>query len=431
MSAFADNITSAFAEQRSSLLADESQTLAKIRDNALNTVKTLGLPGPRDEQWKYTSVAKIANNSFEPASADAFSGVKAEDIPTPAFSEHRIVFIDGLYSAALSSLGTLPGNVTATPLAQLLSSENVQATNALEQDHEQLNVFGHLNTSFVQDGLLLQVGPGETPPIEVVFVDSGQSKLSCPRLIVDAATNSELTLIETHCSISASEGLTSAVTTLNADTGARIRHYRLQLDDSAHHIGNVTLNAKADSTISTYSIALGGNLTRVDINGQLLASGSHIDMYGLFLAKGSQHIDHHTRINHLAANTTSKENFKGIADDQGHGVFNGKVYVEQDAQKIVAEQSSKNLLLSNQAEIDTKPELEIYADDVQCAHGATVGQLREDELFYLLSRGIDATTARTMLTIAFAGDVVEEIEHEPLRRAVEEAVTARLGGPGE
>ena len=429
MSAFADNIASAFADYQATVKDKQSARVTSIQTEALNSVKTMGLPGPRDEQWKYTNVTKINGSSFRPANPRETPKLNPSDIPTNAFAAHRIVFVDGHYDDDLSTLGALPPGINATPISRLTAEEDSPVIDALAQDLEQTNVFALLNTSFLHDGLLLEIEADcQTPAIEVVFLDSGNAELSCPRLIVKAASNSKTEIIETHCSSAPSSGLTSAVTDIQAERGANVLHYRLQLDDRAHHIGNVNLNAAGDSTISTYSIALGGELTRIDINGSLNEPGSHVDMFGLFLAHDEQHIDHHTRINHLAERTTSNENFKGVADGHGRGVFNGKIYVEQDAKKIVATQSSKNLLLGNNAEIDTKPELEIYADDVQCAHGATVGQLREDELFYLRSRGIDSNTARTMLTIAFAGDVVEEIANEALRPFIEERVASRLSG---
>ena len=432
MSAFTDNIAGAFAEYQVAVKDTQSARLASIRSEAFDAVKTLGLPGPRDEQWKYTNVAKIGNADLKPLAVDSVPQLNANDIPTPAFSEHRIVFVDGRYAPDLSSSNTLPTGISVTPISTLFTEDESALLEALSEDLKQSNVFTLLNTSFFNDGLLLEIDANcQAPAIEVLFVGSGKDQLSCPRLIVKAARNSSTEIIETHCSTAPSNGLTSAVTDIQSAEGSQIKHYRVQLDDSAHHIGNVNLHAASDSTISTYSLALGGDLTRVDINGSLNEPGSHVDMFGLFMAQGHQHIDHHTRINHLAAHTTSNENFKGIADGNGRGVFNGKIFVEQDAQKIVATQSSKNLLLSNDAEIDTKPELEIYADDVQCAHGATVGQLREDELFYLRSRGIDSNTARTMLTIAFAGDVVEEIANESLRKFIEQYVASRLNGATE
>ena len=197
-----------------------------------------------------------------------------------------------------------------------------------------------------------------------------------------------------------------------------------------HHIGRVNGHLDRDATLETYSFAFGGGITRVDVTANLNGPGANAVLDGLFLVDSDQHIDHHTVINHCAGNTQSSETYRGIADGNGRGVFNGKIFVAKDAQKIAAEQSSKNLLLSNGAEIDTKPELEIYADDVKCAHGATVGQLDESSFFYLRSRGIDERAARSILTFAFAADIAEKITLERLRSWVEEIIVSRTHASG-
>ena len=425
MNGFSDNISKAFESLGTVPDGVNAELAAKIRSDSLNTAKEVGLPGPRDELWKYTNVSGLNSTSFKTADTDTSQTlVKQQDIPLPCFASHRLVFVDGCLSENLSATNDLPDEIKINSFSSLVDKDAETLTTSLSTHNEAANVFTHINTSFVRDFVCIEVPDNfSAPSLEVLFLETGSGELNCPRLVVEVGEHSQFEIVETHCATKKSECLTNAVSKITAKRGAQISHYRLQLDQSAHHIGNVELNAAADSRISTYSFALGGDLTRIDINGALNEPGGHIDMFGLFVAKGEQHIDHHTRINHLAAHTTSNENFKGIADDNGRGVFNGKIYVKQDAQKIAANQSSKNLLLSNSAEIDTKPELEIYADDVQCAHGATVGQLREDELFYPRARGIDVASARTMLTIAFAAEVFEEIQNEVVRDAIEKRVS--------
>lgn len=429
MSKFADNLTNAFKQQQHLLGGDAENAVTLMRTQSLETASRLGLPSFRDEHWKYTSVSKLTEQSFRIAAPRVASlDVEAINEISPPFAETRLVFVDGNFSEELSNWSEIQNGVSVALISKLLETDQTAAANALSNESLGQDVFAQINTSFVQDGAIIDIEASiEASPIEVLFVQTGEHQLTCPRLIINAGKNSSVEIIENHISVRAEAkgngGLTSTVTEISAADGAKIEHYRLQFDDSAHHIGNVRLDADANATISTHSVALGGGITRVDINGSLNESGSHIDMFGLFIARENQHIDHHTRIEHLAPHTTSNENFKGIADDDGRGVFNGKIYVKQDAQKISAIQSSRNLLLSNNAEIDTKPELEIYADDVQCAHGATVGQLSENELFYLRSRGIDYSTARTMLTIAFVGDLVEGIKNETLQTLVESRIS--------
>ncbi|MDP6182930.1 MAG: Fe-S cluster assembly protein SufD, partial [Gammaproteobacteria bacterium] len=221
-------------------------------------------------------------------------------------------------------------------------------------------------------------------------------------------------------------GMTNALTDIEAKDGTSVLHYRIQAEDlGTHHIGNVFVTAGKDASVEAYSFVFGGGVTRVDVNADLVGPGASVVLNGLFMANDNQHIDHHTRVRHRVGQTVSNENYKGIADGTGRGVFNGKVIVAEGAQKIEALQSSKNLLLSDRAEIDTKPELEIYADDVKCAHGATVGQLDGDALFYLRSRGIDEQSARGILTFAFAADIASDIDIEPLREWLEKRIMAR------
>lgn len=429
MTGFADKLTSAFNQQRHLLGGDTENAVTLMRTQSLEAASRLGLPSFRDEHWKYTNVSKLTEQSFDITAPQGTSiTVEALNEISPPFAKTRLVFVDGNLSQGLSDRSETQAGVSISLISKLLETDQTAAADALNNDALVEDVFAQINTSFVQDGAIIEVDANiEASPIEVLFIETGENRLNCPRLIVKAGKNSAAEIIENHISIhdttERSSGLTSAVTDITAADGATVTHYRLQFDDSAHHIGKVQLDTAANATISTHSVALGGGITRVDINGSLNESGSHIDMFGLFIAREDQHIDHHTRIEHLAPHTTSNENFKGIADDNGRGVFNGKIFVKQDAQKISATQSSRNLLLSNNAEIDTKPELEIYADDVQCAHGATVGQLSENELFYLRSRGIDYSTARTMLTIAFVGDLVEGIQIESLQRLVESRIT--------
>jgi len=203
------------------------------------------------------------------------------------------------------------------------------------------------------------------------------------------------------------------------------------MDNSqCHHIGNVIASVQADAHVRTYSFAFGGDVTRIDVNADLVGKGANVTMNGLFMVDDDQHIDHHTQVRHCVSHTQSNENYKGIADGNGRGVFNGKILVDQDAQKIDAIQSSKNLLLSDNAEIDTKPELEIYADDVKCAHSATVGQLDDDAFFYLRSRGVEEAKARSMLTFAFAADIAEDVDITPMREWLEEIITSRTHASG-
>ena len=353
-------------------------------------------------------------------------------VDLPEFTPLRAVFVDGRFSAELSTLTELPDTIALDVLADLLARETGELAPHLEMHDAP---FVALNSAFVADGIHMTIADGceITPAIHVLFINTpaADQRLTTVRLIVNAGRNSRCTVVESHFSLTGASGLTNALTELDADDGASITHYRLQVDDAGtHHIGNVTVAAAHDATVETCSFAFGGGITRIDVNADLNGSGARVALNGLFMANGQQHIDHHTRIRHLVGNTHSSENYKGIADGNGRGVFNGKIYVAENAQKIEALQSSKNLLLSDGAEIDTKPELEIYADDVKCAHGATVGQLDEDAYFYLRSRGVDKHTARSILTFAFAADIAAGVAIEPLREWIERRIRERTHATG-
>jgi Fe-S cluster assembly protein SufD len=290
--------------------------------------------------------------------------------------------------------------------------------------------FPSLNSALLTDGIYVDLAPSTVldEPIHVIFVNrrGDVPQLNSTRLIVNARANSSCTIVESHCSLEGAESMTNALTEIEATDGASVRHYRIEVDEPAtHHIGNVFVNVGTDASVETCSFAFGGGITRIDVNADLVGPGSSAALNGLFMVNDNQHIDHHTRVRHRVGRTVSSENYRGIADGNGRGVFNGKILVEKDAQKIEALQSSKNLLLSDGAEIDTKPELEIYADDVKCAHGATVGRLDEDAFFYLRSRGIDEHDARGILTFAFAADISDNIVIAPLREWLERLIQAR------
>jgi Fe-S cluster assembly protein SufD len=265
-------------------------------------------------------------------------------------------------------------------------------------------------------------------PVYVVhqWHDAAQ-RMSHPRVIVHAGRNSRCTLIEQFLGPAETEYFTNAVTTIDLAPGASVRHYRVQQESTkSFHIAHIAVRQQADSRYSCHDIALGGGLARTDIATMLDGGGAHAALHGLFAPTGSQHLDTHTRIEHVAPHTTSEEDYRGIAAGRGRGVFNGKVIVRQDAQKIDARQSSRNLLLAATAEIDTKPELEIYANDVKCSHGATTGRLDEAALFYLRSRGLSQSQARALLIRAFAEAVLSSVEHAPVRAHLERQLDERF-----
>jgi Fe-S cluster assembly protein SufD len=287
-----------------------------------------------------------------------------------------------------------------------------------------------LNQAFFEDGVVLDVSPGATPdqPIYIVhqWTDGSAQLMSNPRVVVRAGANSRCVVIEHFVGANAGECFTNAVCDIDVAAGASVEHYRIQQESlRSFHIGHVNVRLQQNSRYASHDIALGASLARVNLSTTLQGAGAHVALNGLIAPLGTQHLDAHTTIDHAVPHTTSDENYRGIAGGRGRGVFNGKVIVRPDAQQTDARQSSRNLLLNAGAEIDTKPELEIYANDVKCSHGATTGQLDAAALFYLRSRGLDEATARALLIRAFAESIVTSLGPPALRNHLEQLLDER------
>jgi len=290
------------------------------------------------------------------------------------------------------------------------------------------HAFTALNTAFISDGAFIEIGNDVVveQPIHLLFISSGDS-ISHPRNLIVAGRHARASVVESYVSLRENEYFTNAVTEIVVGEGAHIDHYKLQREsESAFHVGTVQARQERNSQLHSFSFAVGGELARTNVYTSLEGDAATCTLNGLYLTDGTQHIDNQTSIEHIAPNCPSHELYKGVLDGRSHGVFNGKVYVHPEAQKTDGKQSNNNLLLSPNARVDTKPQLEIFADDVKCTHGATVGRLDELAMFYLNSRGIGPETARMLLTYAFAADVIETIELEPLKTELEKIVLARF-----
>jgi Fe-S cluster assembly protein SufD len=417
--------------------------LQSLRSHGMARFESLGFPTTKNEDWHFTSVAPIAEGTFRAAmttkpgvsSEGSTAGMVARaDLQRFTFGQpawHSLVFVNGEFSENLSSFAGLGGNVRVSSLAKAIRSgvgrpERHLGKIAAFNQH----AFTALNTAFVQDGAFieLQVDAVVDEPIHLIFVSEGEGHaVSHPRNLIVAARNSRASIIESYISIRDSSYFTNAVTEISLGEGARIDHYKIQREsEKAFHVGTTQIRQARDSQLHSFSFAVGGLLARTNIYTSLDGDGATCTLNGLYLTDGVQHIDNQTSIEHIAPNCPSHETYKGVLDGHSHGVFNGKVYVHPEAQKTDGKQSNNNLLLSPTARVDTKPQLEIFADDVKCTHGATVGRLDELAMFYLNSRGIGRETARTLLTYAFAADVLETIELEPMKSELEKMVLARF-----
>ncbi len=403
-------------------------TLTAWRRAALERFLELGFPTQRDERWKYTNLRRLESREFELSERASVTRTLAHDLPGVG---QRLVFVDGHFMPALSSKTAQPPGVTAITLGQWLQREpDAVAEVVAKVGTDANNHFENLNAAFTEDGLVIDVAPNTQwdDPLYVVHDWQTTGRMAHPRILVRLGENSRCTLIEHYVGSEGVESFTNTFVTIELGAGACMRHYRLQQESAkSFHISTVRSKIARDARYFSHDFSFGASLGRVDISALLEAPGAHAALRGLFLPQGSQHHDNYTRMEHMAPHTTSEEEYRGIADGRGRGVFNGKVKVHAAAQKTDARQLSRNLLLSPNAEIDTKPELEIYADDVKCSHGATTGQLDATALFYLRSRGLDADMARLLLIRAFAESILTSVEPKGLRGLLEENLRERFG----
>ncbi|MEE9287525.1 MAG: Fe-S cluster assembly protein SufD, partial [Gammaproteobacteria bacterium] len=327
---------------------------------------------------------------------------------------------------------TLPQGTIVDSLASVLQHQGGSHLEHLGQyADDKANGFAALNTAFMTDGAYINLPAGTyvQKPIHLLFLSTTHDNalINYLRNLIVVGANAKVTIIESYVGLEGARNLTNTVTEVALGSGSVLEHYKLQQESlTSFHIGSLHIRQSADSRMYSHSISLGGAIVRNDINTALTAEGAEVNLNGLYMASGRQHIDNHTRIDHASPHTRSNEVYKGVLDGHARGVFNGKVVVHEGAAKTDARQSNKNLLLSNTAEVDTKPQLEIYADDVKCSHGATVGHLDKDALYYLRTRGIDEDAATSLLTYAFADDVINHIKYAPIRARLEKVVIGRL-----
>ena len=398
--------------------------LRDIRQQAMERFTQLGFPTARrgNEPWKYTNVAPIAQSSF---TLDAAVSVETlahlKRLAPWRESWPRLVFIDGRYAEKLSSFDSLPPGVHVQSLAHALASNPAPLEPHLGHIAPWADdAFIALNTAFLTDGALLSIAPQAVlkQPVHIMHVvtDRAGAIAAHPRALVIAGAGSRATIIETFVSISSAGYFTNAVTEIIAAPGANITHAKLMLEGAAaFHVGGLYVRQAGDSSFASASISSGAALARNNLAVLLEASGASCDLSGLYLTAGSQHLDNSLMVDHAAPNTTSLQLYKGILDGKSRAVFAGRVLVREGALKTDASQRNKNLLLSRGAEVDTKPSLEIFADDVRCSHGATAGEIDQSALFYLMSRGLTPAAARSMLVHAFASEIINAIGIAPLR----------------
>jgi Fe-S cluster assembly protein SufD len=405
-----------------------------LRAEAVDRLGVLKLPTTRDEEWRFTDISPLANLSLQPARAGS-SLLQVSDIAHLHLDEGaiRLVFVDGSFAPHLSVLPDAAGGSQAASTSVMVGNLPMALSRQGESVEQHLgkhvefrsNLFAALNTAFLHDGALVVARRNAAieHPIHLLFIATQTETANHPRCLIIAEPGSAITVVEDYIALRETVCVTNAVTEIFLDDNSEVNHVRVQRDSvEAFHIANCVVSVGRSSRYRTINVAMGGRISRYDLNVLLAAEGAECTVDGLALIGGRQLADTHTCIDHAKADGTSRQLHKCIVDGAAHAVFNGKIMVRPNAQRTDSSQSSRNLLLNPRARVDTKPQLEIFADDVKCAHGATVGQLDHEELFYLKSRGLAEATARNLLTYAFGAEIIERISIASLKRRLEETV---------
>jgi len=429
----------AFCELMENVRRDDPQWLRETRQRSFDQFERAGFPTVQDEEWKYTNVSSIAKGNFTPViAANGTALSKGPALAPFTYEETRnsvFVFVNGIFRGDLSSTKSLE-SITAIKLDEALQDPNHELVirERLQLDApDNQNGFALLNTALFAGGLFIRIPRGvklETP-IQLQFISEaidGETAAAFPRIVIVGEANSAATFIESYSAGDNDNSyFTNAIVDLVLEDGARFQHYKVQREGArASHIATTRVDVGRNAVYETTTINLGAALSRHDIRVTMDHEGASCAVDGLYMVDGSQHTDTHSVIDHRQPHCSSHQLYKGILDGKSRAVFNGKVFVRHGAQQTDAQQTNKNLLLSDNAQVDTKPQLEIYADDVKCTHGAAIGQLSEDEMFYLESRGINPALAKNMLTYGFAEEVIERIQIESIKRELDEAVLNRL-----
>ena len=427
----AENYIDQFDQLRDRLPGSNIDWLNDQRKKSLARFGRIGFPTLRDEDWKYTSVRAITSKRFL-AESDQDNDDRTVDMSSFAIDgleSHRLVFVDGVFNPAISSISESDGFKIESFVSALDRApayvESLLGSVIQDNGHG----FTALNNAMYKDGVIITFAADEkiSCPIEIIHYSHAQLSISQPRNLIVCGQQSHGQIIERYVSGNTNNTLSNSVTEVVLEDGASLDYYLVQNQSSAaYQVCGIWVKQSSKSRFSCHTITLGGALVRNDLQVNLDGPEAHCDMLGVYSLTGRQHLDNHTIMNHVAENCSSREIYKGVLNQRARTVFHGRVRVYKDAQKTDAAQSNNTLLLSRDAEIDTKPQLEIYADDVKCSHGVTVGQIDENSLFYLRTRGIGEEEARALLTYAFVNDVLNEVKIEPLRQYLESVLRQQL-----
>ncbi len=429
---FKNQLLTAFREGEERLNGESKTALHQVRRQALTAFDQLGFPTIRHEEWKYSNVNSLIKQRFTIDGTSTLTADELSSLEIPNLEGNVLYFVNGHYQAEMSHIVSPADQVQIGSLADSIKADpdGVGAHFARYADYKD-SAFTALNTALATDGVVIRVPANAQveQPIILRFISDARvnNVASQPRNLILVGKNAEVTVTESFRTLGDNSSFVNIVTEISLDRDARMQYYKVQDEtNQAYHIGTTQVHQTDNSHFYAATVTLNGNFVRNNLNIVLNGQYAEAFMYGLYMPNGRQHVDNHTLVDHAMPNSYSNELYKGILDDSGTGVFNGKIFVRPDAQKTNAYQSCKNVVLSPNATMNTKPQLEIYADDVKCSHGTTTGQLNDEALFYMRSRGIPKDEARTLLLYAFAPDVLSQIKIQPIRDYLGGVVTAKL-----
>ncbi len=423
------NLTSILQEEFKK--AESKRTNIVLGDKqkiAFQDFEKTGFPSVKNEEWKYTNLLSLLKENFNPAPTTSLT---KQDISAHLYNieANNLVFVNGIFSKELSTILSPSSELEITELKD--ADKSITSTYFARKTYSSADGLSLLNTAFAENGLFVLVKKNKTPKFPVILYNFTDSRLgnvlAQPRTLVVLEENAQASIVEIFHTLGTNTSFVNSLTELVLKQDANLDYYKIQDDtENSYHVGSTEILHEAKSISSSTTITIGGAITRNNLNITLNAEFCEAHMNGLYMLKGTQHVDNHTIADHAKPNCYSNELYKGIMDEKSTGVFNGKIFVKPDAQKTNAFQSNKNVLISKEATVNTKPQLEIYADDVKCSHGATTGQLDEEALFYLRSRGIGEAQSKRLLLHAFANDVIERIKIVPLREILSTKMEERL-----
>jgi Fe-S cluster assembly protein SufD len=427
------SVLSEFALFEKSLNGASASPVHQVRKQAIASFDKIGFPDKKHEEYKYTNITKAFEKEFDFQSQTSASTLNAKDIEQHLLhlEADRLVFINGILSSELSQITASAEEIIISDFAEAYKNHAALIDKHFGKHADLSDNFTALNTAFANHGAFIEVKANKVieKPLMLHFIsDTTNGKtITQPRNLILLGKNSQVNIIENFITIGENASFTNIVTEIIVEENAFGHYYKIQQEsEQAYHVGTTHITQEGQSTFHATTLSLSGAMLRNNLNMVMKRPGSQANMYGLTLLKGKNHVDHHTMVDHKVPHCESNELYKNILDGKSTGVFNGKIFVRQDAQKTNAFQSNKSILLSEEASMNTKPQLEIWADDVKCSHGATIGQLDQEQVFYLQARGLSKETARGMLLQAFAMEVIDHVNIEPLKEYFNKLISERL-----